>query len=330
MHHHQVDLEPSGLSSHQAFDLEPYSELNFNNVEDQPLHEGVFDTHSVLCWSDLWSTRLRFYCLGFMYLVTLSALSALIGAHERDLMPRRPPAEPLSRSLIVSELIVSELPTRPDATSSTRDPLSHQTPPEPTPRAHWSDLDSATLTLPDRWAEPPLELTRRFKLRHFKLMRVDAEIKAWLPDHWELIPMRDISVARFQHLERRDEYVIYRAGCLGPCATLEENIAQSLNAQARRDHRRGLDSRVIAWRVHHKTWLEYVTLYHTPEQSAWLVGVSLYADPKRVEALRCEYHAPVVFDADHIKRLRELWMTWRSRFLMQCRYIEIDAWRSRD
>lgn len=167
----------------------------------------------------------------------------------------------------------------------------------------------------------PLEALQRFQIP-------DAEfsLAAAIPQNWDQAVLSSGDIVRFQNTEIQKEYVIYSAGCFGACEDLERNIAESLMEFVRRDHRIGKDPRVVHWHIHHKAWAEFSLLYRDSRGDAWMLGVSTRWENAWLNALRCEYRAPIHFPYEREEVLHLAWDTWVSQFIRLCRNYEVLSW----
>ena len=166
---------------------------------------------------------------------------------------------------------------------------------------------------------------RSTKERSFKINDAEFTLKVRTSKQWAKVNLSGEAV-RFGSKDRLDGELIYSAGCFGPCDTIEDNIALSLSAELRRYTHQGKIPRVTHWHVHHKTWVEYSILYQDSQGQAWLHGASIRLSNQWINALKCEYTAPIDLSFQNIEILHLAWDPWVIKFIDMCRNYKVVSW----
>lgn len=251
----------------------------------------LWTTEHLVTWRDLFPHRLRRLCLLGSLVVTLAILCCLVveAQHQRSTLDTVKMAAQSQHTQTVSKV---------EAQWINPEPL-------PFPTVHPEPLSS---------------------LRRFKIPDAEFHLASSIPKAWKPVTLRSGEMVRFQNPQQRGEYAVFSAGCFGACEDVERNIAESLMTFVQRDHRLGRDPRVVHWHVHHKAWAEFSLLYRNTKGETWMIGISTRWEKDWLNALRCEYRAPIHFPYEQEEVLHLAWDMWATQFIKLCRQYEVLSW----
>ena len=183
------------------------------------------------------------------------------------------------------------------------------------------------LLIPDGFPFPEVDASAftSEKSHTFRITDAEFTLKVSVPSKWQKFNLGTEAV-RFDSGSRYSGEVTFSTGCFGNCDTLERNIARSLSTHIRKVERQGRIPRVTHWHVHHKTWIEYSFLFRDAQGQAWLNGVTVKWSPQWLNAIRCEYLAPIDLAFENEEVLHFAWDGWAPAFIHYCRDFKVLSW----
>ena len=162
----------------------------------------------------------------------------------------------------------------------------------------------------------------RFRIPDADFALQAFEVSVTIPEAWRKERINAESTLFFG-TDRFAGELSYIAGCLGSCDTIKENISQSSRGQLKLFHSQGYISHLLHWQVLDQGSSEYAILYKDTKEQYWIHGASLRWEQEWINAIKCQYTAPITLQHENEEVLHLVWDRWASRFLSYCRDYQL-------